>query len=40
MPEYVDLVVLRWQEMTGKSAILESTGKTYDEVKIERLHNA
>lgn len=29
-PKYVDVIVKRWQEYTGKEAILESTGETYE----------
>ena len=30
-PRYCDVIVKRWQEFTGKSALLESTGKTFAE---------
>ena len=33
---YVDVVVLRWQELTGKQAILESHGGTFSAVKQSR----
>lgn len=29
---YVDVIVRRWQEFTGKSATLESDGRTFEEV--------
>ena len=32
-PKCVDTIVRRWQKHTGKSAILESTEKTFDEVE-------
>lgn len=32
-PKYVDTIIRRWQKHTGKSAILESTGKSFDEVE-------
>lgn len=35
-PKYVDAIVLRWQEFTGKSAVLENDGRTYTEVLAER----
>jgi DNA modification methylase len=35
-PSYVDVAVTRWQEFTGKQAIHESTGKTFDELKAEK----
>jgi len=31
-PKYCDVIVKRWQEFTGKQAILESTGQTFAEV--------
>ncbi len=31
-PKYVDVIVKRWQEFTGKSATLESNGRTFAEV--------
>jgi DNA modification methylase len=33
-PQYMDVIVTRWQNLTGKQATLE--GKTWDEVKTER----
>jgi DNA modification methylase len=35
-PRYVDVVVRRWQKLTGKAAVLETDGRTFDEVAIER----
>ena len=35
-PQYVDVAVRRWQQGTGKDAILESTGKTFDETAATR----
>ena len=32
-PAYVDVTVNRWQQFTGKQAIHEASGKTYDEMK-------
>jgi site-specific DNA-methyltransferase (adenine-specific) len=32
-PKYVDVIVKRWQDFTGKQAVHESTGKTFDEMK-------
>jgi DNA modification methylase len=32
-PTYVDVAVERWQQFTGKQAIHEASGKTYDEMK-------
>jgi DNA modification methylase len=31
-PNYVDMAVTRWQNFTGKQAILEATGQTFDEM--------
>ena len=36
-PKYVDVVIQRWQTMTGKKATLEESGRTFDEVKAERM---
>ena len=30
-PKYVDVIVQRWQEFTGKQATLESDGRTFAE---------
>ena len=30
-PRYVDVIVKRWQDYTGKKAVLESSGRTFDE---------
>ena len=35
-PKYVDVIVGRWQEATGKEARLEGVGTTFQEVKIRR----
>jgi len=31
-PAYVDVAVIRWQQFTGKSAILDATGQSFAEV--------
>ena len=36
-PRYVDVAVMRWQKMTGRQAVLETTGQTFGEVQAERL---
>lgn len=36
-PKYCDVIVKRWQDFTGKQATLESTGKTFQELNLERL---
>lgn len=38
-PAYVDVAVERWQPETGKDAILEGVGRTFAQVKAERLRN-
>jgi DNA modification methylase len=35
-PAYVDVAITRWQDFTGQTATLESTGQTFDEMKAER----
>ena len=35
--KYVDVIINRWQNFTGKQAVHIDTGKTYDEMKGERL---
>jgi hypothetical protein len=32
-PDYNDVIIKRWQDFTGKKAIHESSGKTFDELK-------
>ncbi|GJL85314.1 MAG: methyltransferase [Micavibrio sp.] len=36
-PQYVDVSILRWQRVSGKQAILESTGQSWEQVRAERL---
>lgn len=35
-PKYVDVSVLRWQKMTGKKAVLDATGESFDDVAARR----
>lgn len=35
-PQYVDVIVKRWENHTGKTAILEGDGRTFAEIKGER----
>lgn len=35
-PGYVDICVRRWEELTGKNAILKENGQTFAEIKAER----
>ena len=36
-PAYVDVIVGRWQQLSGKPATLEGDGRTFDQIKAERL---
>lgn len=36
-PKYVDVIVKRWQDFTGKKATLEATGQTFDDVAAGRV---
>ncbi len=36
-PVYVDVIVRRWQTYTGRTAVLEESGRCFDEVACERL---
>ena len=36
-PKYADVVVQRWQGLSGKQAQLETDGRTFDEIGRERL---
>jgi len=36
-PRYVDVAVIRWQEFTGQQATLDGDGRTFEQVKAERL---
>ena len=35
-PKYVDVIVRRWQEFTGRIAVLAADGRTFAEVALER----
>jgi DNA modification methylase len=35
-PKYVDVVVQRWQQLSGKEAILDGDGRTFDQIAQER----
>jgi DNA modification methylase len=35
-PKYSDVIVTRWQSFTGKNAVLEGDGRTFDEIAGER----
>jgi DNA modification methylase len=36
-PKYVDVVVQRWQQLSTKEAVLEGDGRTFNEIRSERL---
>ena len=36
-PKYVDVIIQRWQDFSGAQAKLELGGRTFDEVKADRL---
>ena len=36
-PAYVDVAVRRWQEYTGREAVLEASGETFAETMTARL---
>jgi len=39
-PKYADCIVHRWQQYTGKQAVLDGDGRTFDELSEERLRAA
>src|SRR5580698_3281805 len=39
-PKYCDVIVQRWQQLTGKEATLEGDGRTFEQIKAERLKEA
>jgi DNA modification methylase len=36
-PKYCDVIIKRWQDFTGQSAKLHTTGQTFSELQVERL---
>jgi len=36
-PKYADVVVERWQGLTGKKATLEGDGRTFDAIRLGQL---
>jgi hypothetical protein len=36
-PKYVDVTVRRWQDLTGRPATLEGDGRSFDDIKAQRL---
>src|SRR5271169_5378423 len=39
-PKYVDVVVQRWQKLSGKQAILDGDGRSFDVISVERQKEA
>jgi DNA modification methylase len=39
-PAYVDVAVMRWQNFTGESAVLEGDGRSFVEIRADRLGEA
>jgi hypothetical protein len=37
-PRYCDAIVRRWQEFTGKQALMEATGQSFEAVARDRAH--
>jgi DNA modification methylase len=35
-PRYVDVILMRWQKLTGKAAVLATEGRRFDQVSAER----
>jgi DNA modification methylase len=36
-PKYIDVIIRRWQQYTGKRAVLDGDGRTFDEIAEERI---
>ena len=36
-PKYVDVAVRRWERYTGKTAVLDGTGQTFEDVEVARM---
>jgi hypothetical protein len=39
-PKYVDVIVQRWQDLSGKKATLDAVGRSFEEVARERVGQA
>jgi len=39
-PKYCDVIIRRWEEYSGKQAVLESDGRPFKDLAVERLHLA
>jgi DNA modification methylase len=38
-PKYVDVIVGRWEQLTEKTAVLDGDGRSFREIKRQRLGN-
>jgi DNA modification methylase len=38
-PKYVDVSIKRWQKLTGKHAVLEDDGRSFEEVSRDRIQD-
>jgi DNA modification methylase len=36
-PRYADVIIRRWEALTGQSAVLENDGRAFSDVALERL---
>jgi DNA modification methylase len=36
-PKYCDVVVQRWQSLTSREATLDGDGRTFEQIKVERV---
>ena len=36
-PKYVDVAVRRWERYTGKTAVLDGAGQTFEDVEVARM---
>lgn len=39
-PKFCDVIVMRWQEMTGRRAVLEADGREFDAIRAEQMRGA
>ena len=35
-PKYVDVIIIRWQDYTGNTAVLDGEDRTFDDLKVAR----
>ena len=39
-PKFCDVIVMRWQEMTGRRAVLEADGREFDAIRAEQMRGS